>query len=137
MYNAEIRPKNGVDRVCYCDQSSDTCQPNLTEFSAATECASNVLCDTSFNVTLLDYQDFVPYPAEYLFSGVFTDSSTLTDANYDFQFILSDVPNKPVRIIHIRKNEFALLVTGLEAINEEYLHTCMYMERNSVRFFTN
>ena len=97
MYNAEIRPNNqGVERVCCCDHGGGTCRLNLNAFSSTAECPSNKLCDTYFKVTLLDYQGFVPYPETYLLSKVFTGSSTKTDANYDFQFILSDVPSEPV-----------------------------------------
>lgn len=94
-YNAEIRRKNGVDRVCCCDQGDDTCHLNLTEFSKNTSCLSDKLCDTFFEVSLPDFQDVAPYSA-YSFSNVLFGSSTNTDFNYNFQFVLSDSPSKQV-----------------------------------------
>ena len=101
MYNAEIRRKHGVDRVCCCDQEDDTCHLNLTEFSKNTSCLSNKLCDTFFEVSLPDSQDIIaPYSA-YSFSDVLFGSSTNNDFNYNFQFVLSDAPSEPVRM-HVR-----------------------------------
>ena len=95
MHDAVIRPKDGTDRVCCCDQGNSKCKQNLAEFSTKITCSSNKPCDTYFNVSLVDYEDFAPFP-EYSLSD--TDRSTTTDVNYDFQFFLSDVPGESVRL---------------------------------------
>ena len=109
MYNAEIRPKNGVDRVCCCDQDSCTYQTSLTKFSTTTKCSSSKFCDTFFQVSLIDSQVFAPYSA-YSFSDVFFGNSTMTDVNYDFQFVLCDVPSEPVRMHTRIQSEFVFIL---------------------------
>ena len=117
MYKAEIRPKDGVDRVCCCDKGGGKCKPSLTEFSQSTTCG-NAACDTYFNVSLIDYEDFA-FP-DYSLSDVLTGGCTITDN--DFQIYLSDAPSEPVRM-HVCKNDFALLATGLATITEYvYIH---------------
>ena len=99
-YFAEIRRYNGTDWVCCCeDFERDTCKSSLNEFSQNTTCDSDDrLCDTFFKVKLLGNQDFATCPAGFLKTDVFTNRSTITDLNYDFQIFLSDAPSGSVRM---------------------------------------
>ena len=94
IYNVEIRPEQTPSQFCCCDQGGDTCQTNLTAFST-TECDSYVSCDTYFVATLSECQISDPCPATLL-SDVFHGISTMTDADYEFRFDLSTVPNESV-----------------------------------------
>ena len=91
IYNVEIRPENARGQYCCCDQGDGTCRQNLF----ATECASDEFCDTYFVITWSDNLNLEPY-STILLSDVLTNTSTSTDVNYNFQFLLSGVPSESV-----------------------------------------
>ena len=111
IYNVEIRP-DLTDPFCCCDQNR--CQSNLDEISKKS-CDRDQLCDSYFEASMLESQNFETWPTMFR-SEVFEDSSTRTDVNYTFYFLLSKVPSE---LVCVNMRKYALHyqnITGLNSI---------------------